>query len=99
MIPALAATFVAMVASWYGPGFNGNYTASGSIYNQEAPTAAHKTLPFGTKLNVCYKACEVVTITDRGPFIKGRDLDLSYGTARRIGLLAPGVATVRVTYI
>ncbi len=88
-----------MVASWYGPCFHGNTTASGTIYNQEASTAAHKTLPFGTKLNVCFDSCEVVTITDRGPFIEGRDLDLSYGTARRIGLLPRGVATVQVTYL
>ena len=88
-----------MLASWYGPGFNGNLTASGTIYNQYEATAAHKSLPFGTKLRVCYRACEVVTITDRGPYIGSRELDLSLGTAQRIGLIKPGVANVEVTYI
>ncbi len=86
-----------LTASWYGPGFHGNLTANGTRYNQLASTAAHKTLPFGTKLNVCYETCEVVTITDRGPFIEGRDLDLSYGTAERIGMATTGVADVKVT--
>lgn len=88
-----------MLASWYGPGFNGNLTASGTIYNQYEATAAHKSLPFGTQLSVCYKTCEVVTITDRGPYIGARELDLSLGTAQRIGLIEPGVANVEVTYI
>ena len=92
-------TPILMLASWYGPGFNGNLTASGTIYNQYAATAAHKSLPFGTKLSVCYQTCPVVTITDRGPFIGGRDLDLSLGTAERIGLIEPGVDYVEVTYI
>ena len=88
---------IIMLASWYGPGFHGNTTASGTIYNQEAPTAAHKTLPFGTRLKVCYDACEEVTITDRGPFVGNRELDLSRGTASRIGILSAGVADVEVT--
>ena len=86
-----------MLASWYGPGFNGNLTASGTRYNQYAATAAHKSLPFGTKLRVCYNGCEVVTITDRGPYIHGRHLDLSEGTARRIGLIHSGVGKVKTT--
>ena len=86
-----------MVASFYGPGFHGNLTASGSIYNQYSATAAHKSLPFGTKLSVCYKTCEVVTITDRGPYIGARELDLSLGTADRIGMYDVGVADVKVT--
>ena len=86
-----------MVASWYGPGFHGNTTANGTRYDQYASTAAHKTLPFGTRLKVCYDTCEQVTITDRGPFIPGRDLDLSYGTASRIGMASAGVADVEVT--
>jgi rare lipoprotein A len=88
-----------MLASFYGPGFHGNLTASGSVFNQQAPTAAHKSLPFGTKLRVCYRTCEVVTITDRGPFIGNRELDLSLGTAQRIGLTHRGVDHVKVTYI
>ena len=95
MIPLLTATI--LTASWYGPGFHGNQTANGEIYNQYDSTAAHKTLPFGTQLEVCYKTCEVVRINDRGPFIPGRDLDLSLGTARRIGMESAGVADVKVT--
>ena len=90
-------TTLALLASWYGPGFAGNLTASGSIFNPAASTAAHKSLPFGTELRVCYRTCEVVTITDRGPFIHGRDLDLSQGTATRIGLIGAGVGEVQVT--
>ena len=86
-----------LLASWYGPGFHGNLTASGTRFNSNAATAAHKSLPFGTKLRVCYRSCEVVTITDRGPFIHGRDLDLSEGTARRIGLINAGVGEVETT--
>ena len=86
-----------MLSPWYGPGFNGNLTANGTIYNQYAPTAAHKSLPFGTKLRACYTTCEVVTITDRGPYIGARELDLSMGTAQRIGLIDKGVDHVEVT--
>jgi rare lipoprotein A len=86
-----------LVASWYGPGFHGNLTANGTRYDQLAATAAHKSLPFGTRLRVCLRSCEVVTITDRGPFIPGRDLDLSMGTAQRIGLIDRGVDQVKVT--
>ena len=88
---------ILMVASWYGPGFHGNTTASGTIYNQYDSTAAHKTLPFGTRLKVCYDACEEVTITDRGPYIGDRELDLSRGTAERIGMASAGVGDVDVT--
>ena len=85
------------MASWYGPGFHGNLTANGERYNQYASTAAHKTLPFGTRLKVCYQSCEVVRITDRGPFIPGRSLDLSKGTAKRIGFIHSGIGKVKVT--
>ncbi len=95
MIPLL--TPLLLTASWYGPGFDGNLTANGTRYDQYASTAAHKSLPFGTKLRVCYNTCEVVNVTDRGPFIPGRDLDLSLGTARRIGMESAGVADVKVT--
>ena len=86
-----------LLASYYGPGFHGNLTASGTRFNSNASTAAHKSLPFGTKLRVCYRGCEVVTITDRGPFIPGRHLDLSEGTARRIGLIHSGIGQVKTT--
>ena len=90
-------TTLLLIASWYGPGFHGRLTANGTRYDQLSSTAAHKSLPFGTRLRTCYKTCEVVTITDRGPFIPGRDLDLSMGTAQRIGLLDKGVDQVKVT--
>ena len=95
MIPLL--TVVVLHASWYGDYFHGRTAANGSVYNMHASTAAHKTLPFGTKLKVCYDSCETVTITDRGPFIPGRHLDLSKGTAKRIGMYNIGVAQVKVT--
>ena len=88
-----------MLASWYGPGFHGNRTANGEVYDQMGHTAAHKTLPFGTELRVCYQGCVDVYINDRGPFIGARELDLSYGAAKAIGLVSPGVANVEVTYL
>ena len=88
---------LALIASYYGPGFHGNLTANGERFNSYASTAAHKSLPFGTKLRVCFSTCEVVRINDRGPFIHGRSLDLSEGTARRIGLHSRGVGQVKVT--
>ena len=88
-----------MLTSWYGPGFHGNITANGEVYNQNGYTAAHKTLPFGTKLRVCYRGCVDVRINDRGPYIGARELDLSYAAARDIGLVHPGVANVRFTYL
>ena len=90
-------TTLLLMASWYGPGFHGNLTANGERYNQYANTAAHKTLPFGTKLEVCYQGCEVVRINDRGPFIPGRSLDISKGTAERIGFIHSGIGQVKVT--
>ena len=95
MIPLL--TTLSVITSWYGPGFHGNLTASGTRYDQNGLTAAHKTLPFGTKLKVCLKRCAVVTVTDRGPYIHGRGLDLSKGAADAIGLTASGVGRVSVT--
>ena len=88
---------LALLASYYGPGFHGNLTANGERFNSHASTAAHKSLPFGTELRVCYSSCEVVRINDRGPYIHGRSLDLSEGTARRIGLHSRGVGQVQVT--
>ena len=88
-----------MLASWYGPGFHGRTTANGERYDMYGLTAAHKTLPFGTKLRVCYNSCVDVRINDRGPFIGARELDLSQGAASAIGLIAPGVANVEVTYL
>lgn len=94
-LPAAAET---AVASWYGPGFHGRTTASGERFNQYAMTAAHKTLPFGTLVRVTYKGRSVtVRINDRGPFIRGRGLDLSKGAARRIG--CAGVCRVKMTVV
>ena len=88
-----------MLASWYGPGFHGRTTANGERYDMHGLTAAHKTLPFGTRLEVCYQGCTTVRINDRGPFIGARELDLSYGAAQAVGLVAPGVANVEVSYL
>src|SRR5256714_7590509 len=81
-------------ASYYG-NESGSRTASGQRFNQSAMTAAHRSLPFGTKLKVTHgDRSVVVTINDRGPFIGGRVLDLSTGAARAIGLTAAGVGRV-----
>ena len=88
-----------MLSSWYGPGFHGRTTANGEVYNMYGLTAAHKTLPFGTKLRVCYNGCVDVRINDRGPYIGARELDLSYGAAKAVGLVHPGVANLKVTYL
>ena len=88
-----------MLASWYGPYFHGRLTANGETYNRHGITAAHKTLPFGTELRVCYEGCVDVRINDRGPYIGQRELDLSYGAAKAIGLVKPGVATVSISYL
>lgn len=88
-----------MVASWYGPGFHGRLTANGEIYNQMALTAAHKELPFGTFLrvtNLKNGKTAIVRINDRGPYIEGRDLDLSKGTALALGMVERGVIRVKV---
>lgn len=88
-----------MKASWYGPRFHGKQTANGESYNQMALTAAHKTLPFGTLLRVTnLKNGEsvIVRINDRGPYIEGRDLDLSKGTAQSLGMIKRGVVKVKV---
>ena len=90
-------TTIAMLASWYGPYFHGRLTANGERYNQYGLTAAHKTLPFGTRLEVCYRDCVVVRVNDRGPYIGSRELDLSKGAADAIGLTSDGVGQVKVT--
>ncbi|MBR0716953.1 septal ring lytic transglycosylase RlpA family protein [Bradyrhizobium liaoningense] len=82
------------MASYYG-NESGSRTASGARFNQNAMTAAHRSLPFGTKLRVTHRGQSVVvTINDRGPFIRGRVLDLSTGAARAIGLTGAGVGRV-----
>jgi rare lipoprotein A len=87
------------IASWYGPGFHGSRTATGEIYNQNAMTAAHKSLPFGTNVlvtNLNNGRTVVVRINDRGPFVRGRIIDLSAAAARVLGMMDSGVAPVKV---
>lgn len=94
----IAGVIVTLAASWYGPGFEGRQTASQTVFNSSALTAAHKTLPFGTRLRVTGPNGKsvIVKITDRGPFIPGRDLDLSRFAAYSIGMRQCGVAKVQV---
>jgi rare lipoprotein A len=87
-------------ASWYSIKTNGGTrTASGNKLCNHAPTAAHKTLPMGTKVRVTNQIngkSEIVTITDRGPYIRGRIIDLTIGSAERLGFVKSGVAPVKV---
>jgi len=86
-------------ASWYGPGFSGKKTASGEIFDETKFTAAHKTMPLGTRARVTHlengKSVEVV-INDRGPYTEGRMIDLSQAAARALGMISNGVAKVRI---
>jgi rare lipoprotein A len=87
------------MASWYGPGFHGNRSASGEVYNQNALTAAHRSLPFGTKVqvtNLDNGRSVVVRINDRGPYVRGRVIDLSAAAARMLGVMQTGVAPVQI---
>jgi rare lipoprotein A len=87
------------IASWYGRDFHGRPTASGETFDMFALTCAHKEYPLGTKVKVTNRSNgrEVdCIINDRGPFVEGRDIDLSYAAANRIGLIGPGVAPVEV---
>jgi rare lipoprotein A len=85
------------VASWYGPGFQGKPTANGELYDMYSFTAAHKTLPFGTVVKVVdleTGRSVVVRINDRGPFVPGRIIDLSYAAAEALGMVEKGTAKV-----
>ena len=90
------------VASWYGKGFHGRKTASGVRFDQDAMMAAHKTLPFGTILRVTnlsnHRSC-YVEVTDRGPYIKGREVDLSRAAARELGFTNAGTAHVSMEVV
>ena len=92
-----------LLASWYGPGFDGNTTANGETYNQYDLTVAHPTLPFGTQLKISYNGNSVIArVNDRGPFkhVEGeyftedRGIDLSKGTAQAIGFDGVNIVTV-----
>lgn len=88
-------------ASYYANKFNGRKTASGEIFRNSKKTAAHKTLPFGTKVwvtNLRNGKTVKVRINDRGPFVAGRDIDLSKKAARKIDMVREGVARVRIAY-
>jgi rare lipoprotein A len=87
------------VASWYGKGLKGGKTASGERFDPEELTAAHRTLPFGTTvrvINLRNGRSISVRITNRGPFIRGRIIDLSPAAARKLGITKSGVARVRI---
>jgi rare lipoprotein A (peptidoglycan hydrolase) len=87
------------VASWYGYPHHGRITASAQRFDMYGFTAAHRTLPFGTRLrvtNLINGRSVIVTVTDRGPFVKQRVLDLSYAAAREIGMVGPGTAPVQL---
>ncbi len=90
------------IASWYGEPFHGRRTASGEVYDMELMTAAHRTLALGTVVRVENRdngRTVEVRINDRGPFVHGRIIDLSRAAARRLDMLGPGTARVRVTVV
>lgn len=87
-------------ASWYGPNFHGSPTASGEPFDMHSLTAAHRTLPLGSRVlvrNLKNNETVVVRINDRGPYVQGRDIDLSFGAARVLGMVRPGVVPVEIT--
>jgi len=95
----LGATAQAEVATYYGQEFAGRRTASGETFNPSAMTAAHRTLPFGTRVRVTNSRSGrsiIVRINDRGPFVKGRAIDLSSGAARAIGMGSTGNVRMEV---
>lgn len=90
------------IASWYGPGFHGNATSSGEIYDQYGLTAAHQRLPLGTRvrvINVRNQRSVTVRINDRGPFVDDRVIDLSYAAARTLDMIGPGTTPVRIEVV
>ena len=98
---AATMTHASVLASWYDCSkprecSRSKTTASGERFNPNAMTAAHKTLPFGTRVRVCRRSCVVARINDRGPFVRGGSLDLARGAARAIGLTGVRSITMRV---
>ncbi len=90
------------IASWYGHPFHGRQTASGEVYDMHRPTAAHRTLPFGTEVrveNLDNGRSTRLRINDRGPFVDGRIIDVSRWGAEELGLVGPGIARVRITVL
>lgn len=89
-------------ASWYGVPYHGRRTASGEVYDMHKLTAAHPTLPMGTRVIVTHRGTGrsvEVRINDRGPFKRGRIVDLSYAAAQRLGVVGPGVIPVRLVVV
>jgi rare lipoprotein A len=89
-------------ASWYGPRFDGRKTANGEKYDSEALTAAHPTLPFGSLVRIVVPRSgryQLVRINDRGPYLEGREVDVSFRVARKLGLIHPGVARVQLELV
>jgi rare lipoprotein A len=87
------------VASWYGPRFQGLLTASGEPFDMEAMTCAHRKLPLGTRIkvtNLLNARSLVLEVTDRGPWVGDRVLDVSMGAAKRLGFLGAGLTPVRI---
>jgi rare lipoprotein A len=105
--PRVAATaaqpaFQEGIASWYGPGFHGRRTSSGETYNQYDLTAAHRTLPLGTwavVTNLDNGRSVRVWVNDRGPYIVGRVIDMSYGAAYELGMIESGTVPVRIVVL
>ena len=101
-VPPMGHSGTVGIASWYGGKFHGRRTASGAIFDQNAYTAAHRTLPFGTRVRVTNLANGRwinLVITDRGPFVRGRIIDVSRGAAAQLGFLRQGLTRVRVDVI
>ena len=90
------------VSSWYGPNFHGKLTANGEVYDMYGVTAAHKTLPLNTVCrvtNMANKRSLILRINDRGPYIKGRILDCSYGAAKKLDFINQGTTKVKIEVI
>jgi rare lipoprotein A len=100
--PSQPTTMETGLASWYGTKFHGKLTASGEVFNQEKFTAAHPTLPWGSRVKVTNldngKSVDV-RINDRGPFKRGRIIDVSRAAARALGMVGRGITTVRVEWL
>lgn len=100
-VPELGYTEIG-IASWYGQEFHGRPTASQEIFDQHDLTAAHRTLPFGTMVlvtNLENGRQVTVRINDRGPFVRGRIIDLSYAAARLLGIVGPGTSRVKIEVV
>ncbi|MCH7528206.1 MAG: septal ring lytic transglycosylase RlpA family protein [Candidatus Marinimicrobia bacterium] len=90
------------ISSFYGPDFHGKLTANGEVYDMYGRTAAHKTLPLNTIIRVTNLAngtAIIVRVNDRGPYVAGRMLDLSYGAAKKLGFVSQGTTRVKVVII